>query len=191
MECAPLPSMRISASVSFYCENKSRCSCPFWIALCKRRHGGIPILEWTSPIDFDSCFDSGPPQCPLSQVCMAPTGDLKHPRDFSDPKQEVCSRNGTCISCVLTTGTSASSLNTFNYNSLLQSFTPHNICSKCSSFLTYLIPGSVANDHSRALLTPYKVGFNSFKFFLFFLTTACYPFLLPSPLYRYFDFHIT
>lgn len=35
---------------------------PIWMGLCKRRHGGIPILEWMSPIDFDSFFDTGHPR---------------------------------------------------------------------------------------------------------------------------------
>jgi len=52
VECAPLPSVHISSSVSFYCENKSRCSHPFWMALRKRRRGGNPRLERTSPIDY-------------------------------------------------------------------------------------------------------------------------------------------
>ena len=133
--------------------------------------GGVEeIPDWNGPLPLiiDSFFGTVPPaRCLLLQVCPAPAGDLGRQRDFSGPTQEVCSRNGTCISCVLTTGPSASSLNAFKNNSLLQSFPPHNICSKCSPFfLMYLVPCSVANDHSRALLAPYKVALNCFGFFL-------------------------
>lgn len=142
---------------------------------------GTGISHW-----FWSQLWHWPPQRPLCQLCLSPAGDFGH---FSDPTQEVCSRNGTWISCALPTGPSASSLSTFKNKSLLQSFPPHNICSKCSPFLMYPIPCSVANDHSRALLTPCKIALNCFGFYLF--STACYPFLLPCPLYKYFDFPIT
>lgn len=184
MECAPLPNVHISSSVSFYCENKSRCSCPFWMALCKRRHGGIPYRNRHFPLILTIALTLATPV--LCQLCLAPDGDLGH---FSDPTQETCSRNGTWISCALTTGPSPSSLSTFKNNNLLQSFPIHNICSKYSPFLMYLISCSVATDRSRAFLTPCKVALNSFGFFLF--STACYPFLLPSPLYKYFDFPTT
>lgn len=181
MECAPLPNVRISSSVSFYCENKSRCSCPFWMALCKRRHGGIPILERTSPIDFDSFFDTGHPSAHCARSARLPLVISNTSRTSLIPRRRSA---GTCISCVLTTGPSASSLNTFKNNSLLQSFPPHNICSKCSPFLMYLVPCSVANDHSRALLTSYKVAFNCFIFFLY----LSLPLALST--YKFFYFHI-
>lgn len=126
----------------------------------------------------------------LRRLCPGSCWWSQTPVWLSDPTQEVCSRNGTRISCVLTTRPSASSLKCFKNNSLLQSFPPHNICSKCSPFLMYLIPCSVANDHSRALLTPYKAAFNCFGFCSLF-TAACYPFLLPSPVYKCVDFHVT
>lgn len=107
VECAPLPNVHISSSVSFYCENKSRCSCPFWVALCKRRHGGIPYRNRHFPLILIAALTLAIPV--LCQLCLAPAGDLGH---FSEPTQEICSRNGTWISCALTTGPSPSSLST-------------------------------------------------------------------------------
>lgn len=132
-ECAPLLKC-MSSSVSFYCENKSRCSCPFQMALCKAKHEGIPMLEQTFPINSDSCSGTGHPDASLPAVPWPAAGHLRLLCDSSAPAQEVCSQNGICISCVRTTGPSASSFNAFKNNSLLQSFPPHNICSKCSSF---------------------------------------------------------
>lgn len=94
---------------------------------------GTGICHW-----FWSLHRHWAPQCPLCQLCLAPAGDLGH---FSDPTQEMCSRNGTWISCALTTGPSASSLSIFKNNNLLQSFPSHNICSKCSPFFD--VPNSL------------------------------------------------
>lgn len=121
------------------------------------------LLEQAFPIYFDCCFDTGHPSVPCASSCLAPAGDFGH---FSDPIKDICSRNGTWISCALTKGPSASSWSIFKNNNLLQSFPPHNISSKCSPFLMYLIPCSVANDHSRTLLPPCKVAFKLFWFFL-------------------------
>lgn len=104
--------------------------------------------------------------------------------------QEVCSTNGTCISCVLATGPSASSLNTFKNNSLLQSFPPHSICSKCSPLFGISHSLHVANDRSRALLTPYKGVFNCFGFVFPYLVLPVNSFLSPSLLSKCFDFHV-
>lgn len=61
VECAPLPNVHVSSSVSFYCENKSRCSGPFWMALCKRRHGGIPYWNRHFPLILIAAFSLATP----------------------------------------------------------------------------------------------------------------------------------
>lgn len=108
------------------------------MALCKAKHEGIPMLERTFPINSDSCSGTGHPDASLPAVPWPAAGHLRHLCDSSAPAQEVCSQNGICISCVRTTGPSASSFNAFKNNSLLQSFPPHNICSKCSSFFWHI-----------------------------------------------------